>query len=403
MQAMNGSARPIRSRGRLIGCCMALVLAVSALGFASSASAAPLPPDQTYLALGDSLAFGYSQQLFNENEKTGEQPTAFEGGYPNIYFKYLKNKENPYQLVNDGCPGETTDSFIGNGPVAAGLAASPFKATGEAPCAYHNTERTGGYHFPLHHEYSGCTVATACPQSQLENALQVIAEEEGKGTPVTKLTLNIGANDELRTVKQCEVEVGTEFAKTGESKYNPESPEGSGKHPGTPKQGVENCLKAHVKELIEHIVKNTSAIVYALRNGSEFGGVNYTGAINFQGGYDPFGNVFANGEPQIKNGKPQEELLPGSVPLAGLINSEVKKAVETYGAACYADPLPTFNPISVKPGTAKTLALEEYRLQQYTNMANTTKFEGKANGPDIHPTPLGYKVLASNIKKACGV
>jgi lysophospholipase L1-like esterase len=380
MQAMHGSARPVRSRGRLIGCSMALVLALGAL-FASSASAAKTPT-QTYLALGDSLAFGYSQQLFNENEKTGESPTAFENGYANVYLKFA-NKQNPtpYQLVNNGCPGETTDSFIGNGPVAAGLEASAFEAHGEAPCAYHYASG-----LPLHHEYGGT-------KSQLENALETIGVEAALGTPVNKLTLNIGANDELRQVKACEKEVGEEYGKEGKSKYG-----------ANPTEAVENCLKAHVKGLIEHIVKNTAASVYAIRNGSSFGGVNYTGPITFQAGYDPYGNLVPNGEPQIENGKPQKELLPGSVPLAQLINAEVGKAVTTYGGegTCIADPLPRFNPISVKSGI-KTYEKEEFRLQTWTNMANTTEFEGKKNGPDIHPTPTGYKQLAVVMRKACGV
>jgi len=81
------------------------------------------------------------------------------------------------------------------------------------------------------------------------------------------------------------------------------------------------------------------------------------------------------------------------------------KVVLTYGGAetCIADPLPRFNPISVKPGTINVLEKEEFRLQTWTNMANTTEFEGKKNGPDIHPTPTGYIELAKNIKKECGL
>jgi hypothetical protein len=35
-------------------------------------------------------------------------------------------------------------------------------------------------------------------------------------------------------------------------------------------------------------------------------------------------------------------------------------------------------------------------------MANTTTFEGKKNGPDIHPTPVGYQVLANELRGTCG-
>lgn len=346
MQAMNGSAGSFRSRGRLIGCAMALVLALSAL-FASTAGAAPV--SKTYFALGDSLAFGYSQQLFNENFPA-EPPSAFENGYANVYLKKLKYKAEGLQLVNNGCPGETTDSMIGNGALAAALG-----IPGESPCDYHKKG------FPLHHEYGGV--------SQLENALGTIAAESGAGTPVTVLTLNIGANDELHAIAKCEAEVKEEFEKEGKSKYG-----------ATPTAAVKGCLEAHAKELFEHILKNVGGILFVLREGSKFGGINYAGKIVVQGGYDPYGNVFGEGE-----------LLPGSNALASILNAEEVKVAEKFGA-CYANPQPYFN-----PGNKK----EPERLQSLTNMANFTEFEGKKNGPDIHPTPAGYAKLAALMKKLC--
>jgi hypothetical protein len=55
------------------------------------------------------------------------------------------------------------------------------------------------------------------------------------------------------------------------------------------------------------------------------------------------------------------------------------------------DPLVRFN-----PGTdgGKKPALEAERLKAWTNMTNSTITEGKANGPDIHPTPAGYKEMS---------
>ena len=50
MQATNGSSAPFRSRNRLIGCVMAVMLVLSALAFASTARAEGTT--QTYLALG---------------------------------------------------------------------------------------------------------------------------------------------------------------------------------------------------------------------------------------------------------------------------------------------------------------------------------------------------------------
>ncbi len=351
MSAKHGSAGSFR---RLLGCAFALVLALSAL-FAASASAVPVT--KTDLALGDSLAFGYSQQLFNENEKLGEPPTAFEHGYANDYYATSGAKRAGAQLTNLGCPGETTDSLIGNGPLGAALEAGA-GAHGESPCAYHKAG------LPLHHEYGGT-------KSQLESALETIAVDSAIGKPVTTLTLNIGANDQLRQVHQCEAEVKSEFESEGKSKYG-----------ATPESAVKGCLEAHLEGLIKHILTNLGASLFAIREGSKFGGINYTGKIVVQGGYDPYGNVFGKGE-----------LLPGSVTLAALINKHEGELVTGEFGACFANPLPTFNPGGKK---------ETARLQKWTNMANFTEFEGKKNGPDIHPTPTGYHELALIMKTACG-
>src|SRR2546421_10488692 len=81
MQATHGLEGLFRTRGRLLGCCMALALALSALVFAPGASATEPPPTTTYLALGTSLAFGYQQEKF-ENHFPNEAPAYFESGYP---------------------------------------------------------------------------------------------------------------------------------------------------------------------------------------------------------------------------------------------------------------------------------------------------------------------------------
>ena len=350
MQATNGSSVPFSSRNRLIGCAMALMLALSALAFASTARAETTPVTQTYLALGDSLAFGYSQQLFNENIPF-ESPTAFEHGYTN---DYLGNKvKEGLQLTNKGCPGETTDSLIGNGPLAAALG-----IPGESPCAYHKAG------LPLHSEYGGT-------KSQLESALETIAVDAATGTPVTKLTLDIGANDIFRSEKACKKEVEAEFVKEGKSKYG-----------STPTEAVQNCVKVHIPETYQHIVENTGRILFVIRNGASFGGVNYTGPIVFLELYDSSGAVFT----------PGVELFPGSVEAVGILNAEQGKVVTSF-AGCGTNPLPTFNPQNKQ---------EPERLQLYTNMANFTTSNGKANGPDIHPTPVGYEKLAALMGKECG-
>jgi len=135
---------------------------------------APSSPTPTsYLALGDSLAFGYSQAKFDEN-LPAENPTHFETGYVNVFGGVLKLFDRGLQIVNDGCPGETTESFI-NGP-----------------CAYQLV-------FPLHHPYAGGPTS-----SQLSDALAYLAAHPGAVDPIT---IDIGANDALGLIEgTCKLE-----------------------------------------------------------------------------------------------------------------------------------------------------------------------------------------------------
>jgi hypothetical protein len=204
MQAMNGSGGlTVRRLFRLVGCVAALV-ALSAMAVPSIAAAKTKKTKvtSTYLSLGDSLAFGYSQQLLNENAKNGENPVNFEHGFANDYLGLVNGASavKKGQLVNDGCPGETSESLIGDNAtllkelnkLAAKHISEPI--TGEAPCAYHYTDG-----LPLHNEYGGS-------KSQLENAIETIKTEQTAGTPVRDISLDIGANDELHEVAAAEKE-----------------------------------------------------------------------------------------------------------------------------------------------------------------------------------------------------
>lgn len=411
MSATNGSAVSLR---RLGGCLFfALALVISAV-FASSASA-KVTVTHTDLALGDSLAFGYSQELYNNGIATGDPAKGFELGYDNYYFNGSKAKAAGDQLINDGCPGETTDSFIGNGTI--GKALDP--EHNEAPCAYQ--EAWNAYHIPgvggpLHNPYVG--------ESQLEDALGVIKGESEKGTPVTTITMDIGANDELHAIAKCEAEAKPAEEKAyeeayikalGEGKSSAEA-EAAGKAAAEAagKKSVKECVESHASEIFKHILENIGKIMFAIRKGTVFGGVNYEGKVVFQGGYDPYGNVFGTGE-----------LLEGSNTLASILNFKENKLLMDEGVeaaeegheafhVCFANPQPRFD-----PGTKS----EPTRLQAWTNMANFTEFEyepGKflkygekvtiapgdtrsADGPDIHPTPAGYHTLADSVMKPdCG-
>ncbi len=461
MQAMNGfSGTGARRAYRMLGCMVALV-ALAAMALTPSIASAMKTPKikKTYLALGDSLAFGYSQQLFNENEHLGEPPTAFEHGYTNDFFAKINGSGN-YQLVNLGCPGETSASLIGTklaGELNVALAGDlPIPVTGEAPCAYHEVD-----HLALHHEYGGT-------KSQLESALQVIAEDKALGKPVKTVSLNDGANDELHAVAKIEAEVEaietervTQIAE-GEVKLKvlhiaereveeyvidqviPQAYEESGgvepefaedigkdaaaysaahKHELEEKvfedagiYGAEHApelaaegerigeeysvshaeeltkegeailktkLEADAPGLFEQIIVNVDATVIALR---DIGG--YKGPIIFQGGYDPYGNL--TGEREVLEGsKESTEILNAAMKA----NVTAKKVGHVKFGLCFVDPQPYFN-----PGLPK----EPERLFELVNMDNTMEYEGKKDGPDIHPTPAGYQQLANEMFSDCG-
>ena len=417
MQATNGLAVLFRTRARLMGCSI-LALALMAMLLASSARA---DPRKTYLALGDSLAFGYSQQLFNENFP-GENPKKFEHGYTNDYLAALKAAEptaNWQPLINDGCPGETTDSLIGSGTLAKEMI--PLGAEGENPCKYHygalppEKPVKGELKFKLHNEYRDT-------HSQLENVLEEIKRLQSPGQPVDHVlalvSLNIGANDELRAVHKCEAEVQHEFETEGKSKYGT-----------SPEEAVKVCLQLNAFPLFKHINTNISAMLHVIRNGSEYcvnvkttpcdanhKGSNYKGKIIVVLGYDPYGRVFCAGESFASPGNapascvPGNEVLPESNTLTAIANFETEKAVDDgdpYGPfqpfeACTPNPQPVFDPSIVgKPEN------EPFQLQTLTNMDNKTTSKGLPNGngktSDIHPTPLGYTVMSEIMAGTCGV
>ena len=122
-----------------------------------------------------------------------------------IWLTSTRCRASRTELVNYGCPGETTGSLIGDNPTfikelnekAKRSVSEPI--TGEAPCAYHYADG-----LPLHNEYGA-------GESQLETTLKTIKKEKEAGTPVKIVSLDIGANDELHEVakatKEAEAEV----------------------------------------------------------------------------------------------------------------------------------------------------------------------------------------------------
>lgn len=245
----------------------------------------------TYLALGDSLAFGYSQARFEANLPE-ENPAAFETGYVNYFGDVLRVFRPNLQIVNDGCPGETTISMI------------------EGPCLYQQR-------YPLHHPYVGGPTS-----SQLSDALAYLAAHPGQVNPIT---IDIGANDALSLIETtCNFNAA--------------------------------CIVGGAPSLFAHVSANLGYILGKLRAAAPHA------AIIVLGLYNPFG-----------------EKLTGADQLTAQLNEAMDKVAEGVNAR-FADPLPLFNP----PGAA-----EQPTLCLLTNMC-TAK-------PDIHPTDLGYKVLAGVI------
>lgn len=123
------------------------------------------PPHKYYLALGDSLAFGFQFGLYNEHYPS-VPPELFVHGYVDDFNAMLRSIRPDIQTVNFGCPGETTETFIHGG------------------CTY------TALGFQLHNSYPG---------SQLDAAITLLRAYRGQVSPIT---INIGTNDlnALRTL-----------------------------------------------------------------------------------------------------------------------------------------------------------------------------------------------------------
>ena len=153
---------------RLIGIGLAgtAMVAAASLMPALPASAAPVNGPAafgTYLALGDSVAFGYvpPQAVPAPNYS---DPSSFVG-YPEDVARALH-----IPVSNASCPGETTASFLVPGAQSNGCENSPGSSAG------YRTE------YPLHVQYSG---------TQMRYALKYLAVHRH-----TRLvTIDIGAND----------------------------------------------------------------------------------------------------------------------------------------------------------------------------------------------------------------
>jgi lysophospholipase L1-like esterase len=145
--------------GSVAACVLALVPALPA-----SATSARSSNPNTYLALGDSVTFGYNPLLLAE---PGVNPSSFVG-YPQLASNLFRPK---LKVFNASCPGETSTSLITGKRPDNGC--QDFRAT-----------------IGLHVSYQG---------SQLKYAKSFVA-----ANPRTKfVSLMIGANDLFRLQDYC--------------------------------------------------------------------------------------------------------------------------------------------------------------------------------------------------------
>jgi lysophospholipase L1-like esterase len=393
MKAMNGCVGLLGKRTRLAGCTVAM-LVLGGLAFAVPAGATEPPPVKTYVALGDSLAFGYKLVPFTEDfgppppatPHPNEVPAYFEEGYVNFYLAKLRlTKEvegSPVEnkglvAVNNGCPGETAGGLTGK--VRANR-----KGETEAVCKY-------GTQLPLHNEFG------APAHSQLEDAINILTTENGvthvtPAHPVEVISLNIGGNDELEGVKLCKEEIATEYTEIAkhektESKYG-----GS-----TPEESFQLCLLSNIGETRDKIKQNIEYAGGALR---AFG---YTGPIVVLNGYNP-----------------DAVIIPHSNGLIQLLNaSAIEAATATFGGK-YINVFTTVNKYASREGHTKTAKEEEERelkeqesICKYTEMCNpvavaieeaktgepSKEVGGKKVSGDIHPSKLGAQVIAALMYK----
>jgi lysophospholipase L1-like esterase len=107
-------------------------------------------PQSYYLALGDSMTYG-----FQPDKAPGARPSAFDTGYVDVFASRLRKLSPKIRVVNYGCPGESTVTFTRGGCV--GLADG----------------------FKLHDPFRG---------PQLKAALSVLRAHAGQVSPIT-LTL----------------------------------------------------------------------------------------------------------------------------------------------------------------------------------------------------------------------
>jgi len=341
-----GSGFALRSSMRLICCIMAGALLVFALGATSAEAKVKKPKHFFYLALGDSISYGYSLVKFDENlgpcskglgEPGCEPPSAFEPGLENYVFgKEIKKgtaikPSKKTSTINLSCPGETSSGLIGHNVGFGGGAGAEFN-----PCGWHNSSG-----FRRHYEYGSV--------SQLEAAAGLITgNPEGQAAAISLVSINIGSNDELHVLGACRNSLYREahgYANEGE------------------------CVEKEAPALFGKILTHMGDTVAVLR------GAGYTGHIVILGFYNPFGVL-------VHSTDALQEALNGE------LENQVAKG--TYGPGVkVANPYSTFND-GHEGGAGEKAALT----------TNTEFYNPAAIADELASTTKGLEEKGGECKKA---
>jgi hypothetical protein len=88
-----------------------LLLSGALLTLVTTSQARTTAPQQYYLALGDSIAYGVQPA----KASAGLPPSGFHTGYVDVFAARLRALAPKIRVVNYGCPGESTKTFIAGG------------------------------------------------------------------------------------------------------------------------------------------------------------------------------------------------------------------------------------------------------------------------------------------------
>ena len=276
------------SRPRLRGLCViftlvALFVAAPAAHAAQTAPVIQAPvANGTYLALGDSLAFGYQAAKVGACAPTGctSPDTQFSTGYVDVFGSLFGAAALNVNTVNLGCPGETSATLINATNATTGCTTYPF---------------------PIHSNHPGKT--------QLQAALNVLDE---RGKRVSPITLDIGANDILGLVRGTCTSGGVISL---------------------------SCVQANAPATFATIQSN---IDYTLNRLRDEGGVKHE--IIVIGTYNVlYPAIFQQVLTQTGNPALATQAADGTDALAASLNA-LEAATAAKYRAVFVDPMPVFNP-----------------------------------------------------------